>query len=200
MIFTIDLISPLGIIGLMENQVQNTETSVIDEVTQKIFSVRGRKVMLDIDIASLYGVSTKRLNEQVKRNRERFPDDFMFQLTKEEMENIIASNRSQFATGSQKHRDLHYLPYAFTEHGVAMLSAVLRSEEAVRMNIFIIRAFIAMRESLSHYNDLSSKVAKMELRQNKDGALLYDIYETIRHLLKEPRKKKVSIGFNTQDV
>src|SRR6185369_12245368 len=113
--------------------------------------VRGRKVMLDIDIADLYQVPVKRLNEQVKRNRERFPSDFMFQLSQEE---TTIMNRSQIATGSQKHRDPKFRPYAFTEHGIAMLSSVLRSKPAIEMSIFIIRIFIKLREMLATHTDL----------------------------------------------
>src|SRR6266478_3520973 len=108
-------------------------------IERRIYFIRAQRVMLDADIAELYQVPTKRLNEQVKRNLGRFPEDFMFRLTSSEAEEL---NRSQFATTSQKHRGPRLLPYAFTEHGVAMLSAVLNSKRAVQMSILIVRAFV----------------------------------------------------------
>ena len=114
-------------------------------IERRIYLIRGQKVMLDSDLAGLYQVQTKKLNQAVKRNLDRFPGDFMFRLTAEE---TTALNRSQSVTGSQKHRDPRLLPYAFTEHGVAMLSSVLNSRRAVQMNIFIIRVFMKLREVL----------------------------------------------------
>jgi hypothetical protein len=112
--------------------------------------------MLDSDLAKLYEVSTKAFNQAVKRNRNRFPEDFMFRLASEEL------NRSQFVTGSQKHRDPRYPPYAFTEHGVAMLSSVLGSDRAIQMNILIIRAFLKLRELLATHKDLARKMEHLE--------------------------------------
>ena len=103
-----------------------------------IYTIRGQKVILDADLARIYGVTTKRLNEQVKRNIKRFPFDFMFEVMPEELNDV---NRSQFATGSQKHRDPKFLPYAFTEHGAIMVANVLNSPSAVEMSVFVVRAF-----------------------------------------------------------
>ncbi len=164
-------------------------------IKQRIFIIRGRKVMIDNDLAELYGVKTKRFNEQVKRNSERFPKDFMFQLTQGEYENL----RSQFATGSQKHRDRRFLPYAFTEHGVAMLSAVLNSEQAVQMSIFIVRAFIKMRESLETYKDLAIKIGEIEVTQIQDHAILKTVHNVVKQLLEPPIKHKEQVGFRTND-
>ena len=125
----------------------------------------------------LYGVPVKRLNEQVKRNHERFPFDFMFQLTHDECVDV---NRSQIATGSQKHRNLQFRPYAFTEHGVTMLSSVLNSPRAVAVNISVIRAFIKLREMLAGNKDLSIKIEEME---KKYDAKITDIFRIIRHLI-----------------
>ncbi len=158
----------------------------ISIIENKILMIRGQRVMLDVDLALLYGVPTKRLNEQVQRNIKRFPGDFMFQLSKEETERL----RSQFATTNKRRGGSQYLPFAFTEHGVAMLSSVLRSEKAVEMNIFIIRAFIKMRELLATNKDLAYKVEKME------GHII-DIISVLRKLTDEPIQKKGKIGFNS---
>ncbi len=147
--------------------------------------IRGQRVMLDADLAFLYGVPTKRLNEQVQRNIQRFPGDFMFQLTKEEAERL----KSQFATSNVGRGGKRKLPYVFTEHGVAMLSSVLRSEKAVEMNIFIIRAFIKMRELLATNKDLAYKVEKME------GHII-DIISVLKRLTDEPLKPKGKVGFS----
>lgn len=124
----------------------------LERIASSILVVRGEKVMLDADLAMLYDVPTKALNQAVKRNLKRFPADFMFQLTREEVETL---NRSQFVTGSQKHRDPRYPPYAFTEHGVAMLSSVLNSERAIEVNILIMRAFGRLREMVASHKDLA---------------------------------------------
>ena len=126
----------------------------IERIASQIYLVRGRKVMLDSDLSALYGVPTKALNQAVTRNRERFPDDFMFRLTAEEW------NRSQSVTGSQKHRDPRYPPRAFTQEGVAMLSSVLRSKRAVEVNIAIMRTFVRLRQILATNEKLARKVAR----------------------------------------
>ena len=133
----------------------------IEDIKTKIYTIRGVQVMLDSDLAKLYGVETKRLLEQVRRNIERFPEDFMFQLTKEEFESL----RSQFATlkkGRGKHRK--YLPYAFTEQGVAMLSAVLKSKTAVDVSIKIMKAFVAMRKFIIKNAEIFSRLEKVEYK------------------------------------
>lgn len=131
----------------------------------KIYEFRGVKVLLDYDLASLYEVETKVLNQAVKRNSIRFPEDFMFQITLEEYE----SNWSQFVTSSRKHRGKSYLPYAFTEQGVAMLSSVLRSEKAALVNIAIMRAFVEIRKTISLQSNLSQQI--MELKNDLEQRL-----------------------------
>jgi hypothetical protein len=131
----------------------------IDRIGFVIRMIRGQQVILDADLARIYGVSTKRLNEQVKRNAKRFPPDFLFQLTGEEAENL---NRSQNATDSQKHRDPRLRPYAFTENGAIMAANVLNSPQAVRMSVFVVRAFIQMRELLGSTKDLAKQLAALE--------------------------------------
>jgi phage regulator Rha-like protein len=155
-------------------------------IESKIYFIRGQKVMLDSDLAELYGVKTKELNKAVKRNKERFPDDFMFQLTKKETENL----RSQIGTSSWGGR--RYLPYAFTEQGVAMLSSVLRSKRAIYVNIQIMRTFTKLREILSTHKDLQRKIEEMEKKYDQQFKIVFD---AIKALLQHPEPKKRPIGF-----
>lgn len=156
----------------------------------KIFFIRGHKVMLDRDLADLYGVETKRLNEQVKRNLKRFPADFMFPLTKEE----TFSLRSHFAT-LERGAHFKYLPSAFTEQGVAMLSTVLNSERAIQVNITIMRAFVKLREVLLRHKELEGKLKELEGKVGKHGEDIQLIFEAIRQLMEPPEKPKSRIGF-----
>lgn len=153
--------------------------------------IRGEKVLLDADLASLYGVSTKRLNEAVKRNSGRFPTDFMFRLTPDEVENL----RSQLATSSYGGR--RYLPFAFTEQGVAMLSSVLRSDRAVQVNIAIMRTFVQLRQMLSSNASLARKIAAFEAKY--DGQF-QQVFQVIRQLVRDDANDKARppIGFETE--
>jgi hypothetical protein len=144
--------------------------------------------MLDADLAVLYDVSTKRLNEQVRRNRSRFPDDFMFQLTAEE----VRSLRSQFATSKQGRGGRRYAPLVFTEQGIAMLSTVLNSERAIQVNIEIMRAFVRLRRMLASNEDLSRKLAALEKKYDSQFRV---VFEAIRELMTPPEAKKRKIGF-----
>lgn len=161
----------------------------LDPIAQKILLIRGHRVMLDSDLAGLYEVPTKRLNEQVRRNIKRFPPDFMFQLTPEE----FTSLRSQNATlniGRGQHRK--YLPYAFTEQGVAMLSGVLNSERAIDVNVAIMRAFVKLREFAMTHKELSRKLDAMEKKYDTQFKVVFD---AIRQLMTPPEPKKRKIGF-----
>jgi len=131
----------------------------VEHIAQAILIRRGHKVLLDAELAALYGVTTKRLNEQVKRNSARFPEDFLFRLTRAETE---ALNRSQIATGSQKHRDPRFPPYAFTEHGAIMAATVLNSPRAVEMSVYVVRAFVKLREMLASNKELVQKLNELE--------------------------------------
>ena len=157
-----------------------------ENIENKIYFIRGQKVMLDIDLAGLYEVPTKRLNEQVKRNIERFPDDFMFRLTFKEWENL----KSQFATSSYGGR--RYLPYAFTEHGILMLSSVLNSQRAISVNIQIMRAFVKLRRFFASHEELKRKIAEMEKKY--DGQFKV-VFEAIYKLMEMEPKKIKQIGF-----
>ena len=162
----------------------------IESIVRKIYIIRGQKAMLDSDLAGLYNVKTKRLNEQVKRNIKRFPNDFMFKLGVKEALQILNS-RSQFATLKQG-KNIKYMPYVFTEHGVAMLSSVLNSNKAIEINIMIIRAFIKIRELLSTHKKLAMKIAQLEIKYDEQFVV---VFNALKHLTKEPEKKKVQIGF-----
>ena len=161
-----------------------------------ILVLRGQRVIIDGDLAALYGVTTKRFNEQVRRNRERFPEDFMFQLTAQE----AAALRSQFATlktGRGQHRK--YLPYAFTEHGAIMAASVLNSPRAVEMSVYVVRAFVRLREMLASNRELARQFAQLEARLDKKLAdhdeAIAAILSAIRQLMNPPSPRRRPIGF-----
>jgi hypothetical protein len=157
----------------------------VDHLWNRIYFIRGERVMLDFDLANLYGVTTKRLNEQLKRNQERFPSDFAFRLTYQEVINL----RSQIATSSDEHGGRRYLPWAFTEHGVAMLAGVLNSPEAIQVNVLVVREFIRMR--LVQYSNEAFENRLNELETSSDSKFSM-VFESIRELMNEknyPRKR-----------
>lgn len=161
-------------------------------VARKIYFVRGQKVMLDSDLAELYEVPTFRLNEAVKRNRDRFPEDFMFQIAKDEAESLT----SQIAISKPGRGGRRYLPYAFTEHGVAMLSSVLNSERAVQVNILIIRAFVKLREVMATHKDLAQKIEALERKYKDHDREIQVVFTAIKKLLEpSPQPPKRRIGF-----
>jgi len=167
----------------------------IKQIVQSIVWLRGHKVLLDADLATLYGVDTKVLVQAVKRNLERFPDDFMFQLSKEEFENL----RSQIVTSNAGHGGRRYAPYAFTEQGVAMLSSVLNSPQAIAVNIEIMRAFVRLREMLASNKDLAKKLDELERKLHTHDQAIVGILAAIRELMTPPEPpKKRKIGFVTE--
>ena len=168
----------------------------VEHITHSILILRGHRVLLDAELAALYGVSTKRFNEQVRRNRERFPADFMFQLTDAEH----AALRSQFATlnaGRGQHRK--YLPYAFTEHGAIMAATILNSPRAVEMSVYVVRAFVKLRELLASNKELARRLNELEARLEKKLAThdqaIAAILSAIRQLMNPPVPKRRPIGF-----
>lgn len=163
----------------------------IERIERRIFLIRGEKVMVDADLAGLYRVTTSNLNKAVRRNPERFPDDFMFQLTNAEAKIL----RFQIGISSGSYGGRRYRPYVFTEHGVAMLSSVLRSPRAVQMNIFIIRAFVKLREVLSNHKDLARRIEDIERRQRRHANRLEGVYSIVKELLETPLKSKGKFGF-----
>lgn len=165
-------------------------------IQQKIYEIRGQKVMLDFDLAALYEVETKVFNQAVKRNIDSFPEDFMFVLSETEFSDL----RSQFVTSSPKHGGNRYRPKAFTEHGVTMLASVLKSEKARKMNIAIVRAFIALRKMALQYADIIEQIGQIRDRVSNHDALLNQIYDAIERLLDdkvsaESTAERTPIGF-----
>ena len=165
----------------------------LEIIEKKIFIIRGQKVMLDKDLAMLYGVETFNLNKAVKRNLTRFPSDFMFQLTREEFNNLI------FQFGISSWGGTRKLPYAFTEQGVAMLSSILRSERAVQVNIQIMRTFVKLREIISTHKELAQKLKELELKIETHDENIAAIFEAINQLLAPEEKPKRKIGFDIKE-
>jgi hypothetical protein len=183
-----------------------------NRIAQSIYVLRGQRVMLDFDLAALYSVETRVLNQAVKRNASRFPLDFMFQVSPEEMERISrfvtspegatkpkAANSSQIVMSSRKYRGKRYRVYAFTEQGVAMLSSVLKSERAVKVNIAIMRAFVKLREALETNRALALKFAELEKRVGKHDREISAILEAIRQLMAPSEKPRREIGFHVRE-
>ena len=167
----------------------------LQTIQNRIYEVRGQKVMLDFDLAELYEVETRALNQAVKRNIKRFPADFMFQLTKNEWETML----SQFVMTYPEKRPKTALPYAFTEQGLAMLSGVLKSDKAIQVNIAIMRAFVLIRQYALSHKDLTDKLKELETKYNKQ---FKDVYEAINYLLQKDtqnteQKERKRIGFKT---
>ena len=178
-----------------------------------IFVIRGQRVMLDADLARLYAVSTKRFNEAFKRNRDRFPEDFAFQISDEEYLNLRSQfatsnsqkadlkeknlNWSQFATSSATRRGMTYRPWAFTEHGALMAANILRSKQAVHMSVYVIRAFVRLREALAANAAILKRLAEIDRSLLQHDAALRDIYRKLLPLLQPPDPPKRRIGFHS---
>ena len=174
---------------------KDTHIVPTEVIERKIHVIRGVKVMLDRDLAILYSVQTFRLNEAVKRNKNRFPSDFMFQLTNNEYKHLI----SQIAISKTVRGGRRTLPYVFTEQGVAMLASVLNSKKAIKVNIAIVRAFIKLREMLQSHKDVLVEIEKIKRNQKKSDEKISEIINVINKLLApEPSPKKETIGFKTK--
>src|SRR6185503_17430409 len=171
----------------------NTDLIPIEKIEKAIYLIRGEKVMLDRDLASLYGVETGALNRAVKRNLQRFPQDFMFQLTTDESDFL----RCQIGISKRGRGGRRFLPYVFTERGVAMLSTVLNSERAVLVNIEIMRAFVKLREMLGSNVELSRRLDELESKYDKQFGVLFD---AIRQLMATPVRNRKEIGFRSRSV
>lgn len=178
-----------------------------ETIIRKIYVLRGQKVMLDFDIAALYEVATKVLNQAVKRNTERFPEDFMFRLTAKEWQNMRSqfvtaspeiienqqtkSMRSQIATASQSKRNTGVTPYAFTEHGVTMLASVLKSDRAVKMSIAVVRAFIELKKMATGYSEIAKQLTMIEDRLGEHDVQLGAIHDAIENMLDKEVDEKI---------
>jgi len=163
----------------------------VEAIERKILLIRGRKVMLDSDLAKLYGVPTFRFNEQVRRNLKRFPEDFMFQLTKDEHRSLI----SQFAISKIGRGGRRFLPYVFTEHGALMAANVLKSEKAIEASIYVVRAFAKLREMIASHKDLARRLAELEKKYDSQFKVVFD---AIRQLMEPLPSKPRRIGFHVK--
>ncbi|MCX6997101.1 MAG: ORF6N domain-containing protein [Kiritimatiellaeota bacterium] len=174
----------------------NRQTALIqaERIEQAILLIRGQRVLLDRDLAALYGVETKNLNKAVRRNLDRFPADFMFQLTAEEVE----CSRFQFGT-LKRGQNIKYLPCVFTQEGVAMLSSVLRSPRAILVNIAIMRAFVRLRETFALHKELAHKLADLERRIEGHDTGIRTLFDAIRQLMSPPAPPPPEIGFNVKE-
>ena len=167
----------------------------LERIQQAILLIRGKRVMLDANLAKLYGVSTKRLNEQVKRNRDRFPQDFMFQLNPEEAEVL----RSQIATSKEGRGGRRYLPFAFTEHGAIMLAAVLNTPLAIEISVFVVRAFVRLHEILITHKALAHKLSELESKIETHDEAIRSLMPAIRQLTAAPERPPKKIGFHLRE-
>ena len=166
----------------------------VQRIENLIYMLRGHKVMLDTDLTELYGVETRALKQAVRRNKKRFPDDFMFELSKEENRSLRSQN-----VILERGKYSKYLPFAFTEQGVAMLSSVLNSERAIGVNIEIMRAFVRVREMLGAHRELAAKLMELETRIQDHDEQIQTIFEAIRQLMTPPEKPKKRIGFEVKE-
>ncbi len=180
-------------ISLLEGDFVMAKNRAPEQVENAIHLIRGERVMLDSALAHIYGVTTKRLNEQLRRNAQRFPSDFAFQLTREELTNL----RSQIATSS--YGGNRYLPWAFTEHGAIMLASVLNSETAIEASVRVVRAFVRLRELISANAALAAKFSQLERRLDTNDAQIAQLFAAIRQLLAPAPAKKREIGFHVRE-
>lgn len=185
-----------------KNLTSRSLAASVQLIERRIYLIRGQKVMIDVDLAELYGVTTSRLNEQVTRNKKRFPQDFMFRLTQEETDflrsQFATSNESlrlQFATSNTTRGGRRYLPQAFTEQGVAMLSSVLNSEEAIEVNIAIMRAFVRLREMLETNEELNRKFAAVIKTLSAHDKYFRVVFDELKKLTEKPSPSGRRIGF-----
>ena len=177
----------------MTPKAENTDKLALQKIAPLIHEIRGERVILDSDLAKIYGVAIKALNQAVKRNAERFPEDFAFRLTQDE----FSSLRSQIVTLKRgQHRK--YLPHAFTEHGAIMAANVLNSKQAVQMSVFVVRAFVKLRETLASHKELADKVGELERKVGIHGRAIVSILATIRGLTGSPKQKSRAIGFRAK--
>jgi len=174
-----------------KNKITSSLASEI--IAQKIYLIRNKKVMLDFELAELYGVATKRLNEQVKRNIHKFPEEFMFKLSSDEWKTL----RSQFATSNIGRGGKRYPPYAFTEHGTLQVANVLNSPKANEVSIFVIKAFLKFREVIYSHLELKKQIEKIESQLANHDEEITAIFKVIKELIQKPQKPKKEIGFHT---
>jgi hypothetical protein len=173
-----------------------SESALVPSIENRIFLVRGQKVLIDYDLAALYAVEVRALNQAVKRNKKRFPSDFIFRLTVKENEEL----KSQTVTSKNSRGGRRHLPYAFTEHGAIMAASVLNSPRAVEMSVFVVRAFVRLRETLASHKALAAKFAELEQRLETHDKAIEEIIDAIRALMTPPEKPVRRIGFRPDAV
>ena len=183
-------------------RITDTNNLALQKIAPLIHEIRGERVILDSDLARIYGVTTKRLNEQVKRNSERFPEDFAFRLTKAETVNArshfqTGRSRSQIAT-LKRGENIKYLPHVFTEHGAIMAANVLSSKQAVQMSVFVVRAFVKLRDTVATHKELAEKLSELERKVGTHGRAIVSILGTIRQMTEPAGKKSRAIGFRVK--
>ena len=182
---------PRGMPKKAKEKKMNNEVLVpIERIEERIFLIRGQKVMLDADLAVLYGVTTKQLNQQVKRNKKRFPKDFAFQLTKSEKEEVVTKCDHLY-----KLKFSPVLPFAFTEHGAIMAASVINSQQAAEVSIFVVRAFVKLRQALANYKELAHKLDELERKYDAHDVQIKAVFEAIKQLMSPTKKPKNPIGF-----
>jgi hypothetical protein len=172
-----------------------SKQAIVPRLDSRIHVIRGERVMLDADLAEVYGVSTKTLNQAVKRNAQRFPEGFAFQLMPEEVANL----RSQFVTSSSGHGGRRYLPWVYTEHGAIMAATILNSPRAVEMSVFVVRAFVRLREAAGNYAELSARLAALERKVAGHDQGIREMFKAIRTLIQPPAKPRRQIGFGRKN-
>ena len=170
-----------------------TKLILVDQIEPLIHEIRGQKVVFDSDLAALYGVPTKVLNQAIQRNLDRFPPDFRFQLTESEMDSL----RSQFVTSNVGRGGRRYLPYVFTEHGVVMAASVLNSPRAVEVSVFVVRAFVKLRQLVLAHKDLAGKLDQLERKVGSHDEAIKQLVAAIRQLMAPPDPPKKEMGFHT---
>ena len=170
-----------------------TKLILVDQIEPLIHEIRGQKVVFDSDLAALYGVPTKVLNQAIQRNLDRFPPDFRFQLTESEMDSL----RSQFVTSNVGRGGRRYLPYVFTEHGVVMAASVLNSPRAVEVSVFVVRAFVKLRQLVLAHKDLAGKLDQLERKVGSHDEAIKQLVAAIRQLMSPPDPPKKEMGFHT---
>ncbi|OGQ06966.1 MAG: DNA-binding protein [Deltaproteobacteria bacterium RIFCSPLOWO2_12_FULL_40_28] len=166
----------------------------LEVIENEILLIRGQKVILDSTLAKLYGVTTKRLNEQVRRNKHRFPKDFMFQLIFQE----VTILRSHFATSSLSWGGRRFLPNVFTEHGVIMAASILNTKRAIEVSVFVVRAFVKLRQMLATHKEMAHKLTELEKRLGTHDDAIRSLFNTIRQMMNPPEEKKQKIGFKVK--
>ena len=180
---------------MISKKVSKSQLTIYKRVEGMIFSLKGEKVILDSDLASIYGVTTARLNQQVKRNAERFPSDFIFQLTKKEFDRLML----QFATSNGSRGGRRKLPFAFTEHGAIMAANILNSNKAVQMSVLVVRAFVHIRKNIISYGRITKRLQEIERKVTNHDYDIKEIVEAIRQLMAPPEKSKRSYGFSVEE-